>query len=181
MIIDIRGTNGAGKSTLVRELGLVGSLKHDGVWITDGQGFKFKVIGKYDTPCGGCDGVKTMDLVTREAYHYHSLGYPTIIEGAIIGTIFQRFDRLAERVDNEYVVIHLTTPVETCIQQVLSRRMMAGNDTPFDANKSLVPRFHAIQSAVAKFEAAGRHVVRANFDSAKATIERLIAHGLPAL
>ena len=79
MIIDIRGTHGSGKSHIMRNLvteyknvplqgeTYAGNKHHKRL---DHLGYYFPkwdavLIGKYESVCGGCDGVKTADEVCR--------------------------------------------------------------------------------------------------------------------
>ena len=81
MIINIRGTSGSGKSTVVYELmeefgesQMKFKGKTEAHCIQTKWG-KVYAIGRYETACGGCDGVPTQDEVCRLVRKYSKKGH----------------------------------------------------------------------------------------------------------
>ena len=72
MIINIRGTSGSGKSFLVRHIMRL-YPKQVPVYVSDRRqpisytlsrsGRKLLVVGHYESVCGGCDTVHSMDAI----------------------------------------------------------------------------------------------------------------------
>lgn len=153
MIIDIRGTNGSGKSYPVHQL-----LKnHDHqvmdlitpyevIDLTIIPSLQTTIIGKYTTACGGADGVTKQDAITWALKHLYPNYKTVIVEGSIVASVYKRWRDLAVELGKpNYLFAFMQTPLEVCIQSVVSRRLAAGNAKQFDPEKTLVPRFEAIQ------------------------------------
>jgi hypothetical protein len=135
MIINIRGTSGSGKSTLVRRVrDLYDScvrVKEDGrkqpigyiLGRADG-GKALALIGHYETDCGGCDTITSMDTIyakVREAHHH---GMDVLYEGLLISADANR--AVALHSDGFHpLVIALDTPLDVCLESVNRRRLEA--------------------------------------------------------
>lgn len=123
MIINLRGTNGSGKSTVVtrimekygvsvpifingrkRPLGYIvsprGSL---------GQFPSLYIPGHYETVCGGCDTLKTVDQVYNLVNKASSQGLHVLYEGIMVGDDVKRAVTLSKI--TELHVILLITPI----------------------------------------------------------------------
>lgn len=138
IIINLRGANGSGKSTVVREimgetrevtlhsyeyttaLGLssqkqvVGNV--DGHWWCS--------VGPYRTDCGGCDGIRTQDLIC-EAVRSAARKYRVVFfEGVIVSTIFKRYldlDRELSGQGHRFIWAYLDTPLDVCLERIQLR------------------------------------------------------------
>lgn len=131
-VFDIRGTHGSGKSTVVHTL-----LKsHDNLPILENgihlgyhiPELDLAVLGKYQTACGGCDGIKTADEVVRRVRLFAGEYKNVVLEGILVSHTFDRYNRLAmELSDYGYIFCFLDTPLEVCINRVRSRRVKSGN------------------------------------------------------
>ena len=152
MIINLRGTNGSGKSTVARDLierqmkldrvpgehpisGRYLTVLLDATKVNTGgprhvvgyhlPEFDLCVVGRYETDCGGCDGIKTQDLiyaaVTAAAKRYRNV----LFEGVIVSTIFERYLTLSRALVRSkagpFVWAYLDTPGELCLRRIQAR------------------------------------------------------------
>jgi hypothetical protein len=174
-IINIRGTSGSGKSTLVRKFldtyhgqalrGPDGRIRGYVCRAQSEYGLQRDVyiVGSYEIPTGGCDGLKTQDEICDRVREFAALG-DVIYEGLLISGLFRRYNALAEELTQHHHIFgFLDTPLQKCIDQTLSRRALraAVNGKiarPFDPNKTLTPKYHAIASCRAKFINARKDV-----------------------
>lgn len=177
MIINIRGTSGSGKSTLVREilreLDFVQIVSKHGRKQPLGYiyrepkpcGFKLFVPGHYETPCGGCDTIQTMDAVFNLVNEYDEKGMHVLFEGLLISSELKRTVALWERMcengrGDEFLVIQLDVPIEVCLDSVNKRRK-AKNPDKGDVNpKNTISKHKGVSNTMAKLENLGIHVAR---------------------
>jgi thymidylate kinase len=167
MIVSIRGTNGSGKSTLVRsymktlskvvpteELGKI--IGYSGYNRT---GNYVGIVGRYETDCGGCDTIKTQDLVVERVKNAAHFGH-CVFEGVIVGDIYGRWKALSdEYAPGEFVFAYLDTPLELCLERVGKRRAAKGKD-PTDFNTALVAqKYNNAKRQLAKAEREGATVI----------------------
>jgi thymidylate kinase len=142
VIIQIRGNNGSGKSTTVqgiiaryglhqkvyaRELDNWPEMaeKEDEVLglILKGPGDGTFVLGNYDRPSGGTDGIKRQEQITQRILTFHNLGYHVVYEGILASTIYQRFADIADKVGRDKAVFcFMDTPPEQCLANIDKRR-----------------------------------------------------------
>lgn len=147
--INIRGTGGSGKSTLVRRLiDLYPNHAHlmeekrkrpmatvhwfkdarrvDGSGLYDERPGGLFVPGHYETDCGGCDTVKTVDKV-YDLVRTSALGdgNNVLYEGIMVMDDVTRavqFDRDLKKVGSKLIVVSLTTTIEDCLAGIRARR-----------------------------------------------------------
>lgn len=136
-VINIRGCNGSGKSTavvrLMKRLGVKKKLRDSAgkVWA-----YKLRsepptyVLGRYETACGGCDTIKTLDLVCARVWHLQQFGN-VVFEGVIISTVGQRWVDLAHDCQSKFIFGILDTPLKRCIRRVYRRREKKGTGGTF--------------------------------------------------
>lgn len=148
MIINIRATNGAGKSTVVR-----GVMQHwgeenvrkikSGTKVVDYEVTTpfgpLYVVGRYETPCGGCDGIPTQEEVRARVAKYAKKGH-VLFEGIIVTSCYGKYKELFEKLKQPYLFAFLNTPLKTCIKRVEKRRKEKGNEKPFNP-KNLEAKF----------------------------------------
>lgn len=162
-IFDIRGTHGSGKSTIPKTIlneyahtsvkglpltyeGKVGIL---GYSVPDLELF---ILGKYETPCGGCDGIKTQDEIKARVEKYSKTSN-VLLEGILVAHTFGPWLEFSEGKDWRF--LFLDTPLEECIKRVNDRRRAVGKGPLPDAGN--VIRDHArIWAMEAKFRASSR-------------------------
>lgn len=112
------------------------------------------IIGKYETPCGGCDGINTQDEVCRRVRKYAKKGH-VIFEGLIVTSCYKRYLDLFKKLKHPYRFVFLNTKIETCIKMVERRRASRGNTKPLDPTNT-----------ISKYEATLRSIERAKEDNA---------------
>jgi hypothetical protein len=146
-IVNIRGTSGSGKTTVARTLLI--SHPHRVLKGADGKikGYQIDasssgihtpvfLVGSYAYTCGGVDGIKTQEEIADRVVKAVEYGH-VLVEGLLmsksgpsghVSPIFR---------DHNAVFAFLDTPLDVCIERVLGRRKAAGNNKPFDPDKSL--------------------------------------------
>jgi hypothetical protein len=175
LVINVRGTNGSGKTTAVKRIldtyGAQAILDEKGkvrgyvcksvvvpVMNPEDKIMQPKdlyILGAYETPTGGCDGINTQDKICDLIREWAPLGN-VLYEGLLISGLFSRYNSLADELNEHHFILgFLDTPLQRCIDQTLSRRAAKGNIKPFDPYKTLAPKFEAIISSRKKFELAG--------------------------
>lgn len=177
LIFDIRGTNGSGKTTVVRKL----MGKYDFTPVIDKSGKieayvtkDIAIIGSYKNTCGGCDGIKTQDEICSRIKKYSKKRH-VIFEGVIVSTIFQRYCNLAKTLKSNYIVVHLNTSLDTCINRIIKRRKKAGRVDLEGFNKTLVAdKYSSIDRACNKFKNEGVQVIKCGGTTAPLEIVRRI-------
>lgn len=160
-VINLRGTSGSGKTYIVKQI-----LAH-GNWSrwTDSDGKilgyynesnRWAIVGSYETPCGGCDTIKTQAEVKSRIYMLLQWGYNVLFEGLVISTITQGWLDFANSIKPQAntMFCYLNTPIETCIQQVRSRRESNGKSPEFNTDNT-VNRVKSIQSTRDKLRNSG--------------------------
>ena len=166
-VINIRGTNGSGKTTIVKKvLAAFGGQpiynekgKIKGYVCPDVHGQPLYILGAYETPTGGCDGINKQDTICDLIREFAEKGN-VLYEGLLISGLFSRYNDLADTMPGHHHIIgFLDTPLEKCIAQTLSRREARAAAkgqaaAPFDPYKTLAPKFEAILSSRRKFERA---------------------------
>lgn len=145
MIINIRGTSGSGKTTLVRSirnlyLGATLKFREEGRKQPIGyihhrsntqlEGPPLGLVGHYETDCGGCDTISSMDQIFKLALQAHKKGLDVIFEGLLISADVNRTVDLwlATGEDSRHgecpvQVIALDVSIEECLDSVNARRL----------------------------------------------------------
>lgn len=166
--VNLRGTHGSGKSTVAIAL-----LRHDAAnwfpWYFPAEQcihfgerahrimamtnthLNLAILGKYETACGGCDGIKTQDQICWLAEHFVSCGMRVFYEGALVSGLASRYIDLARRVPHKF--LFLDTPLDVAIERVNLRRAEAGKPALLD-NKNIEGKHRGVLSCFDKFKAA---------------------------
>jgi len=138
MIINIRGTSGSGKSTVMRrvmkQLGEPQLIKLKGKimdYKIPTQWGDVYILGRYETPCGGCDGIPTQDEVRRRVRKYSKKGH-VLFEGLIVTSCYGKYRDLFRKSKQPYSFLFLKTNIETCIKRVEARRAKRGTTKPLN-------------------------------------------------
>lgn len=160
----LRGTNGSGKTRVARYLLEESKAKpilHLGrkvrAYKGELDGYPLFILGSYETACGGCDTIPSVqevaDLLRLFMTNSNDLDYFTpsdepgtvFFEGLMIshmlGTVGECQSRLGK---SHNVLAFLDTPLDKCIEHVMTRRMLRKDTRPFDP-KNVVkdhPRVH---------------------------------------
>jgi len=116
----------------------------------------FVALGKYDRPTGGCDTIKTPQMVwdaVVEAAEYTNVLY----EGVIVGNVFEPTMILNSRlkmIGARLVPICLSTPFEQCVANVNARRAVEGKP-PIAKTDNILTNDKKNISSARKLYAAG--------------------------
>lgn len=172
-VVNLRGTGGSGKSTVVRRVmeryrgssaevvpeRAEGRKQPTGYRVDYASGGALYVPGHYETACGGCDTIKTVDEVYALVSRAVSAGWDVLYEGIMVQDDVRRAVELDKRlrrcatcggsgfagagtgygdvcsncVNGEVPGLHvilLSTPVEECLAAIRARRAVAGNEKP---------------------------------------------------
>ena len=167
MLISLRGTSGSGKSTVV--FTLMKNYFTEKIMGEDGklEGYRIHVpslekpvyaVGRYETPCGGCDSVPTQAEIVRRVEKYRQAGGHVIFEGLLASGGYGTVGALSEKYPDEYIFATLDTPYDVCVARVLSRRAAAGNDKPFN-EKNTKSKFDSTRNVMRRVLAEGRKAV----------------------
>lgn len=185
MIISVRGTHGSGKSTVVRRVmkfyphctpvmregrrrpfGYL--LEHDGLR-------RLAVLGHYETPCGGCDSLPAVEDMYSFVREQASSGADVLLEGILAQHYaLKKFLTFSEF---DIKVIVLSTPLEQCIHDTLSRR---GDTTPEREAKitgTITSEYRNVENGVKRLLANKVDVRRLNRTDALSTCLELL--GVP--
>jgi predicted kinase len=131
VIITLRGTSGTGKTTLVRKIKEQYHRKE--AHYVDGRkqpirytlrhenGRSLSVLGSYETTCGGCDTIKTLDQMFELARESHYLGHDVLMEGLLLSP--EKWRTVALHTNGLPVLaLALDIPLEVCLDRVNARR-----------------------------------------------------------
>lgn len=145
MIVQLRGTSGSGKSTLARQI----MEKHPDlkpVHVTGRKqpilmrGPRLSVLGHYNTACGGCDTIGTMDEIYDRVRQEHARGNNVLFEGLLISSEYRRTLELHKDLGCLHL-IHVQIPIEDCLESIMQRRRTAAEKRgkPLDEVKQVKP------------------------------------------
>lgn len=168
MIVNLRGTHGSGKSTVVKKIldkygsepleseqkrgGLKTLVYRVDLTPKDKNLAKYlMVIGNYDNACGGCDGIQPYERIWPLVDKYGRIGYHVLFEGALVSSSYGNIGRASEPYGDSFVFAFLDTPLETCLERILQRRVAKGNLKPLDPTNTEF-KFHAVAKSRAKME-----------------------------
>jgi len=137
MLINLRGTSGSGKSTIIRQVmelydtknavRLKGDERKQPIGyslskkMAKGNDKLLAVLGHYETNCGGCDTITSMDKIYEQVRAAADTSYDVLFEGLLLSAEVNR--TLALHTDGyPLLVIGLDTPLELCLSSVNGRR-----------------------------------------------------------
>jgi hypothetical protein len=134
MIINIRGTSGSGKSTLVRRvMSAYATVRPE--YTADRRqpisyhcvhpapgGAPLRVLGHYETPCGGCDTIPAQRELEAMARALHTDGANVLYEGLLCSHEQKRTTAMWDDPALDYRVIVLDVPLDVCLASVNARR-----------------------------------------------------------
>lgn len=144
-VINVRGTNGGGKGYLIEKLteGIdVANPKRIKVYgegdskchVTDCD--TFYLIGRYQSACGGMDSIKDMKVVApivQELIKEKTVVMEGLLWSGVFGQSYELTTKLREQ-GTDMLWLFLDTEVETCIQNVLKRRIALGDTRPLSTS-----------------------------------------------
>lgn len=196
--VNIRGTGGSGKSTLVKNIMALypvpdpsmveGRKRRMGTRLFRDieKPAELYVPGHYDTACGGCDTIKTVDDVYHQVREQLEKGTNVLYEGIMVQDDVRRAVELDKwlRTKPAFVdgyssheprlnVILLSTPVEECLAAIRGRRAAAGNEKPL-SEKNTRGRYESCLRTYARLKDAGVAVERLSRDDAFNRVRELL-------
>lgn len=137
MLFNPRGTNGSGKTTVATALVPPASSERLVLFETRTKAGRPKpvvgyrsaenvvLVGRYDTNCGGCDGISTQDEIEKAIEAALALEPRAVIyEGLLISGLYGRYEALARRYGaqgRQHVMAFLDTPLDVCIARTRAR------------------------------------------------------------
>lgn len=143
MIINLRGTSGSGKTHIVRQvMALYGGkarIMQEGrkqpiaYIMTPKQGSTAKplaIMGHYETACGGCDTIKTLDEVYANVRQAADQGYDVLYEGLLVSGEIRRAQELHRDYHPQVLFIGLDTTLEKCVESINQRRWAKDPEKP---------------------------------------------------
>lgn len=162
MIISIRGTGGAGKSTLVKSvMGIYtvrvpryeeGRRRPVGYVCATEPYRQLFVPGHYETPCGGCDTLKSPGEAYRLIEAASDAGRDVIFEGIIVQDDVRRCIEVSKR--HKVAVIGLDVPIEVCLDSIRHRRKERGDARPLNP-KNTIDRANRLVGIMSRLADAG--------------------------
>jgi hypothetical protein len=163
MVINIRGTSGSGKSHLIREVMerctdreahvVEGRRRPLYYTMTQPTSNRLAVVGHYETPCGGCDTIPSLDRIYQVVWECNDKGWDVLYEGLLISAEVNRVVELAKHAD--VAVIGLDVPLQTCIDSVNKRRWAKNPEKPGVNPKNTEAKWKQTRRALERIGDAG--------------------------
>jgi hypothetical protein len=197
VVIKLGGCNGSGKSSVARALLEKYKMapcehKNGKPYVYGGngpQGHRVFVLGRYETACGGMDGIsdkeERLELVRRYAYD-EVTGDKGIVfyEGLITGKTYGAMGALSDEPGQKgrWLYAFMDTPFEVCVERVKQRRYEAAmakglgiteataHQEALDAERTMRPTFKSIISTEQRARAAGHPTIWLPHDKTPAQI-----------
>lgn len=191
MIINIRGTGGSGKTTIVRAVmdayGVTDEMRMRYAVTEEGRrrpvgyviphpsiGSSLFVAGHYEIECGGCDTIKTLDILYTMLREQIAAGHDVLYEGIMASEDVTRAVTLNK--ENPIHVIVLTTTLDDCLAAINERRVRNGKSDPVNPRRTS-DRYRAVARAGQRLKSAGVSVERLDRDAARDRVINLLLHG----
>jgi len=169
-IVNIRGCNGSGKTTIVRRF--LGKLFTEPLGGKPGRPAGYRVdatpwgirapifvVGSYENACGGADGINTQEEIVDRVKKAYPLGH-VLVEGLLMSKSSDGGVTAPALRDMGAIFSFLDTPWDVCLERVLNRRAAAGNDKPFDPEKTMRSAYAQCHRSYELLTAAGGYDVR---------------------
>lgn len=185
MIINIRGTSGSGKSHIVRAImdqctgrepdfveGRRRPLFYTMWQPTAPRPEVLAVIGHYETPCGGCDTIPSLDRIYEVIRKQVDNGFDVIYEGLLLSAEVNRAVALGN--DFNMAVIALDVPLQECIDSVNKRRWAKNPDKPGVNPKNTEAKWKQTRRALERIGEAGIPTYSLKRDAALRMIPELL-------
>ena len=169
-VINIRGTSGSGKSTAVKKF--LNEVKSktpfpeesfsktpDKIYgyycMVDSVRWPVVVLGSYERPSGGCDGISPLSKVFEDVLKKHNESVHVIFEGLLVsrskGRVIDLWDSLGQK---DLHIIHLTTSLEDCLKGIGERRIKKGNTDPLNPART-VDTYNRVMQITSDLETLG--------------------------
>lgn len=169
-IVNIRGCNGSGKTTVVRRFlqrlpvtPLGGKPGRPLGYRVDASSWGIStpvyVVGSYENTNGGADGIKTQEEIVDRVQKAHAHGH-VLVEGILMSKSSEGGVCAPALREMGAIFAFLDTPWETCLERVLARRLAAGNEKPFDPEKTMRSAYQQCHRSAELLTLAGGYDVR---------------------
>ncbi len=169
-IVNIRGCNGSGKTTIVRRFldklprqALGGKPSRPAGYSLIGSAWGIQlpifVVGSYENACGGTDGISTQEEIADRTIKAYGYGH-VLVEGLLMSKSSANGHVAPILKEHGAIFGFLDTPWETCLERVLARRIAAGNDKPFDPEKTMRSAYTQCHRSAELLTEAGGYDVR---------------------
>lgn len=173
-VIKLGGCNGSGKTTAAKAIMEITSaqpLKWEGTrkdpnhYVGDYEGREVLILGSYETACGGMDTISDkherlafIKWAVRTAAKGGIIFFEGLMTGKTYGAIGEYSEHTWEKDQARWLYAFMDTPFEECVKRVLARRKAAGNDAPFDPERTMRSTFDSCLHLREKLEGtrAGR-------------------------
>lgn len=147
-IVNLRGTHGSGKSTVVTKImakyGATWDTKHkQGYNVELPNGEVLRIVGRYETACGGCDGIQPYSDIWPAVIWGLSLCDHVLFEGVLVSTTYGSIGEASEKFGDQFVFAFMDTPLEECVRRVNARRAARGVD-PITDTKNIDSKYATI-------------------------------------
>lgn len=187
MLVNVRGTSGSGKSHIVTTLRdmydtCIPLYNNDRDDVVQYQG-RFRLpkarkqplmyllernnepqavlLGHYETACGGCDTIASLDTIFGLARERAEQGLDVIFEGLLVSAEHRRSDELFSVFP--HLVLRLSTSMEVCVDGIQARRDARGDERPLNPKNTLL-KDKAVSSTFKKLQAAGHDAIECDRD-----------------
>lgn len=174
-VIQIIGTSGSGKSTLVRRVMELyprkfrvkkeGRRQPYGYIMERDRGPQLFILGHYETACGGCDTISSMDAIFEAVKEAHAAEMNVLFEGLLISALAARTLQLHQQ-GLDLRVVALEVPLEQCLDSINQRRWAKNPDKPPVNPKNTEQKFKGVQTSMRKLQANGVPAVWMSRDDA---------------
>lgn len=142
-VIQIRGTSGSGKTYAMKQiLAQFAGTSHfvkgrkKPLYYRSGN---WAILGHYESNCGGCDNIGSARTVYDLIQSLKPLNI--LCEGLLLSEDVLHSSKLPD-----LKILFLTTPLETCLEQIKQRRLSVGNEKPLNP-KNTANRVATIERA----------------------------------
>ena len=187
VILKLGGGNGSGKSSLARVLlGTAPVPFYDDLvpgkvagYTCEFEGIKIRVLGRYESACGGVDAIGKIDkwLPLVEKYSTDTTVDALFFEGILSGQTFGRCGEFSNTQVGRWLYAVVDAPVEVCLERILERRRAKGNmEGRTEALEKSVKNAHRCAGAVPRLAAEHGHatLVLDHTKTPKALAKRLV-------
>ena len=168
-IVNVRGCNGSGKTHTVRRFLdklpsiALGPANRPLGYQVDATAWGIMrpvyIVGSYANTCGGCDGISTQEEIADRVVKAAGMGH-VLAEGLLMSKSSAGGHVAPILKEHGAIFAFLDTPWELCLERVVMRRLAAGNDKPFDPEKTMRSAYEQCHRSAELLTLAGGYDVR---------------------
>jgi hypothetical protein len=157
-IVSLRGTHGSGKSYVA--FAILRRYATTPVWLGPPRGKPHGyvaslpsgplfLVGSYETPCGGCDGIQPYSDIWPRIEHAAEQNIDVLFEGALVSSSYGNIGRSLEQYGDDVIFAFLDTPLEVCLTRIAQRRAARGDARPLNPHNTEF-KFNAVAKSLPK-------------------------------